>query len=121
MAIKNKLKPLMPSLKERKRYLAFEIISEGPINEFKAVSEAIWSSVLGFLGELETGKAGIWIMPEKWNEQKQRGLIRVNHRYVEKLKASLALVEEIQQNNVIVKSVGTSGIIKKAEGKYLAA
>ena len=45
----------------------------------------------------------------------------MNNRYVNHLKASLALIDQIKGQKVIVKSIGVSGIIKKAEKKYLAS
>ena len=115
--IKKKIKPLLPTLRERKRYLAFEIISESPIGDFEAVSSSIWTSCLSFLGELECGKAGIMMM--KYNNQ--RGLIKVSHKYTKKVRASISLMQQIKGTDVIVRSIGLSGTIKKAEGKYLAA
>ena len=62
---------------------------------------------------------GIWIIPEKYNPEKQKGLIRVSHRGMDGLKASLALVNQIEQQPVIVRSVGASGILAKAEKKKI--
>ncbi len=112
-----KLKSLLPTLKEKKRYLAFEIISKSEIKAFSEVSKAIWTSTLSFAGTNGVAKMGIWVFPEKFNEQK--GIIRVNHKYMEELKASLALIKEIEQQPAIVRSTGASGILAKAEQKYL--
>ncbi|MBI5398662.1 hypothetical protein HZB03_04325 [Candidatus Woesearchaeota archaeon] len=101
--------------------MAFKIISERPIGDFKAVSSQIWGTTLQFLGELECGKAGIFILADKYSQEKQQGIIRVNHTYVDKLRASLALVQNINNEKVIIHSRGVSGILKKAQGKYLAA
>jgi len=121
MEIKNKgkLKPLLPTLKEKKRYLAFEIISDNPINEFNGVSEEIMAKSLELLGQLGVAKAGIQILAECWNPNMQRGLIRVNNKHVDELKASLSFVEKINDKDVIIKSVGVSGIINKAKERYL--
>ncbi|MBW2964822.1 hypothetical protein KY363_05155 [Candidatus Woesearchaeota archaeon] len=110
----------MPSLRERKRYLAFEIISEKPIQDFKAVSYAITNTALQFLGELGCAEAGIIMMQDKFDAQRQRGLIRVNNRSLDRLRATLALVQKIDNQDVIVRSVGASGIIKKAFNNYIA-
>jgi len=50
----------------------------------------------------------------------QKGILKVNHKYTEQVKASFCFIERINNNKVIVKSVGTSGTLKKAYGKYLA-
>ena len=105
------MRPLLPTLKERKRYLVFEIVSN-PI-KFKIVSEAIWDGVLGYLGTKGTAQAGIWLLNDKYNNNK--GIIRIGHKYVDDVKASLALIKKIDNTDVIVKSLGVSGILNKAE------
>jgi RNase P/RNase MRP subunit POP5 len=101
--------------------LAFEIISERPIKDYNAVSKAISAKALEYLGELGCAEAGIIMMPDKYSKEHQRGLIRVSNKSLDKLRATLALVQQIDNQEVIVRSVGASGILKKAEGKYLAA
>jgi len=114
------LKPLLPTLKEKKRYLAFEIISNSKIKAFSEISKAIWSSTLSFAGTKGAARMGMWVFPEKYNPEKQRGLIRVSHRSLDELKASLALIKNIEEQTVIVRSIGASGIMEKAEQKYVA-
>ena len=100
--------------------MAFEIISERQIESFSMVSKEIQETALEYLGELGCAEAGIVMLPDRYNKEKQRGLIRVNNRSVDKLKSTLALIEQIGSQNVIVRSRGTSGILKKAEGKFIA-
>ena len=114
-----RLKPLSPTLKEKKRYLAFEILSEGKIKAFSEVSKAIWASVLQFVGTKGAARLGIKLFSEKYNPEAQRGLIRVVHTGLDELKASLALITSIDQHQVIVRSIGASGILAKAEKNYL--
>ncbi|MEM3154357.1 MAG: Rpp14/Pop5 family protein [Candidatus Woesearchaeota archaeon] len=113
------LKPLLPTLKEKKRYLAFEIISKSRIKAFSEVSKAIWSSTLSFAGTKGAARMGIWVFPEKYNAARQRGLVRVSHRCLDELKASLALIKEIETQPVVVRSISASGIMAKAD-KYIA-
>ena len=49
----------------------------------------------------------------------KEGLIRINHKYTNHLKAALALIEKINNKKAVVQSIGASGILKKAEIKYL--
>ncbi len=109
----------MPTLRERKRYLAFEIISEKPLDGFKPIYDSIWQKALEFLGELGCAEAGIMILPDKYNQERQRGLIRVNNKSLDKLRASLALIQKVGEQEVIVRSVGASGIMKKAMDNYI--
>jgi ribonuclease P/MRP protein subunit POP5 len=110
-----RLKAVLPSLREKKRYLAFEIVSDGKIADKQAVFSAIKRAWQSYLGELEAGKAGIMLLGECYNDEKQRGLIRVKAGYLDKLRASLCYVKEIDGRQAIVRSVYASGIIKKAK------
>lgn len=118
---KNKIKPLLPSLREKKRYLAFEIISKTKINEFSKVKETMLQSLFRFLGESGMAKAGILFLEDKYNKDKQKGIIRVSHKYVNELRASLALIQKMDNQAVIVRSIGLSGILKKAVNKFIAS
>jgi RNase P/RNase MRP subunit POP5 len=106
-------------LRERKRYLAFEIISKDEIVDFNAVSKAITASALSFLGEKSAGEAGIRVM-DKYAPEKHKGLIKINNKYLNELKTSLALISTIANKEVIVRSLGVSAVLKKAENKYIA-
>ena len=92
-------------------------MSDRKIDDFKAVSDAIMSSSKEFVGNLGLARAGIQIL--KYNKALQRGLIRVNHKHVDELKSSLTFIEKIDNKEVIVKSVGVSGMLNKAEERYL--
>lgn len=118
---KSKQKTLLSSLKERKRYLAFEILSEQPINDYMAARDDIVAQTVDFIGELGTAEAGIWFIDERWDVKNQRGLIRVNNCSVDKLKTALSLVEKLNSQRVLVRSLGVSGILNKAAERYLAA
>ncbi len=111
------LKPLLPTLKEKKRYLAFEIISKSKIKAFSEVSKAIWASTLSFAGTNGAARMGIQIL--KYDPDKQKGLIRVAHRNIDELKASITLINQIENQPAIVRSIGASGILAKAEKKYI--
>jgi len=117
--VKTKTKPLLPSLREKKRYLAYEVISKQRFHDAVEINKAIFDAASGFLGTKGLSEAGILAMDEQWNENMQRGMLRVNNKHVENLKASLIFVESVKGNDVILKSVGISGILKKAQQRYL--
>ena len=114
-----KIKSLLPSLRERKRYLAYEVVSGIKFNDALHVNKAIVEAAKEFLGNLGMARAGIITMSDQWNADAQRGLIRVNNKQVDELKASLAFVRSIDGNDAVVRSVGASGILKKSRQKYL--
>jgi len=55
------MKSLLPSLREKKRYMAFEITSKNEIKE-NEIKDAIKKSALETLGTINYGKAGIKII-----------------------------------------------------------
>jgi len=115
---KSKIKPLLPSLREKKRYLAYEVISKNKFYDAVHVNEAILDAANEFLGNMGMASAGIIPIDDKWDENSQRGIIRVNNKHVDDLKASLIFVTNIGGKEVIVKTVGSSGILRKAQQKY---
>jgi ribonuclease P/MRP protein subunit POP5 len=112
--LEKRIKPILPTLREKARYLAFEVISDQKI-DFRQIESQILYRSREFLGTLGTAKAGIQIMKDNWNAEKQRGIIRVDHRWVHQLKASLLFANKIDGKNVIIKSIGLSGAINKVK------
>lgn len=119
MNVGSKLKALQPTLRERKRFIVFEVNSEKPIAEYQAVSRAVWAAVSDFIGRLGCARAGIWLLADKYDSRTQRGIIRVNNTYVDEVRAALLLVTEVEGQQATFRSVGVSGILKKATTKYL--
>lgn len=107
------IKPLLPTLREKKRYVAFEILS-GKKSSFQEVSRALWNAFSSFLGELELAKAGIIMIANTFNVNMQSGVIRVNNNYVDHVKAALTFVKNVEQQPVVVKSLIVSGVLNKA-------
>ncbi len=108
---------LPPTLRERKRYLAFKVISEDKMN-YADLSNTIWHSILNFLGEFGTSEADIWVLKDNYDEKEQTGLIKCDHLAVEKVRAALALVQRIGDIRVIIRVLGISGTIRAAKKKF---
>ena len=115
-----KLKPVLPSLREKKRYLVFEVISRQKFQDPRPVSDAILRCSSVLLGEIGAAKAGIMPLENKWNAKNQRGMLKVGHKYSDAAKASLAFVREIGGHEAICMSIGLSGMLGKAEKQFLA-
>jgi len=114
-----KVKPLLPSLREKKRYLVFQVISKSPIKSSQKIIKSIYSEYLKFLGELGFAKAAPMFLNDKYNSKSQKGIIKINNKYINHLKAVLTLVKKIDRQDIIISSVGVSGILNKAEKRYL--
>lgn len=114
-------KAVLPSWREKKRYIAFEVLSKSRIKAVSEVSKAIWCSHLALAGEIGAARAGMLFLHDKYDPASQRGLLRVSHDQVHHVRTSLALITSIDQQPVIVRSLGCSGVLRKAEGRYLAS
>ncbi len=111
-------KILPPTLRERERYLVFEVISESPI-DYKDLSRAMWFSIISFIGESGAGESQARLIKNLYNPKKQQGVIRCRHDMTEKVRASVALVRKIGSINAIIRVLGITGTIKSAKNKYL--
>ena len=109
-----KLRQLLPSLREKKRYIAFEVQTNERIG-LEQAKKAIEQTMKGFLGDLGIARAGILFLND-WKEN--RGIIKVNTKYVDEIKASFALIQDIAHHKAIVKSIGVSGALEKIRSSY---
>ena len=109
-----KLKPLLPTLRERKRYMVYEVISEKPIKDFSLIKNKLYNDAKVFLGEYGMSQTSLKILPEKYNMNTQRGIMRMSHTAVNQIKSALLFVQHIEKEPVIVRSIAVSGTIKKA-------
>jgi ribonuclease P/MRP protein subunit POP5 len=117
MAEEKRPKPMPPSLRGRRRYIAYHVTSEEKIL-LQDLINSIWHSILNFLGEQGSSKADIWIAKNTYDDKRQMGLIRCSHLTVEHIRAALALIERIGDTRVVVKVLGVSGTIKAAKMKF---
>ncbi len=111
-------KPLRPSLREKKRYIVFEIDSRHDFTAKQAKDAAI-SSCLRYIGEFGTAKANPYFINNVYKSNK--GIIRVNNKAVEPVRACLAMVDSIDNKKAMIRTLGISGILKKAKNKFLDA
>lgn len=108
---------LIPTLKQKKRYLVFEIIAETKFS-FPEIREEMKRAMKDFWGSSGLAKAGPIFIDERFSFEKQRFLVKANHKFVDELKSALILSKSIKNTPIIVKSVIVSGTLKKA-GAYL--
>ncbi|MBU5575256.1 MAG: Rpp14/Pop5 family protein [Candidatus Aenigmatarchaeota archaeon] len=112
-----KPKVLPPTLREKKRYLAYQVISPKDI-PLTDLYNAIWFSILNLLGEAGAAKANIWLGKDMWNDQKKIGIIKCSHVEVENVRAALTLINRIGDIPVIIHVLGISGTIRGARRKF---
>jgi ribonuclease P/MRP protein subunit POP5 len=110
-----RLKQLIPALREKKRYLAFEIKSKDKMESYNSVFETIKDNFCSLFGQEGFGKSGLQQIPELWDKKNQTGIIRINNKNLNKLRAALAITTKINGQEVIARSVYVSGMLKKAK------
>jgi|SRR3989338_2807754 len=110
-----KEKRLLTSLREKKRYVAFEIKSEENLSLGK-IKDSIVDSFRNLFGEMELAKAGLNFVEFKDN----KGIIRVNNKDVKNIKASFVMLRKINKQDAIARSLGVSGMLNKARSKFLS-
>ncbi len=110
------MKPILPTLKEKKRYIVFEVISNKKISE-KIFEKGIQENVTKFLGELGIAKSGFMLVKDSMEGKK--GIIKTNVKYQDEVKMALNLIKNIGREKVIVNVTGVSGILNKARKKFV--
>jgi ribonuclease P/MRP protein subunit POP5 len=111
-----KLKVLLPSLRERKRYIAFQVISEeGEEFTYSDLEAAIWNTLLDFLGEEGVSRTSVWLLKDCWDPKKQIGILRCNHKSVQAVIATLGLIDRW----ITFKILKVSGTIKSIKEKFM--
>ena len=113
----NRPKPLPSSMREKKRYVVFEVISEGDI-DVDVLAEEIYRHGIELLGELGLSKLSMWVMKNMFNGKK--GIVRVRPGGVEETRLVLASIRQIDETPAIVSVVGVTGTIRAAKIRYLS-
>jgi len=105
------MKPVLPTLKERKRYIVYELITEQPLPG--SPETEVLNHLKVMLGLFDGAKAGL--LPVRYDENTQTGILRVAHNSVDKVKASLLLLKTVKGAPVIPRVKGISGILNKTD------
>ena len=110
---------LLPSLRERRRYLRFTVIGEREIDKRELMKE-IWNSIYSLYGDVGASECKLWLIEyrsstEGRNEVGQSsgsGILRCAHNKVEEVRASLACIHSVNGARVGIRVIRTSGSIK---------
>lgn len=100
--------------REKRRYLALEVVSEQPLNE-QILLDAVQTSVHRLFGEYGASKANlklIEIVPEKC-----QAVIRCSHKALEQVRAAIASTTEIDGKTGAIHVLGVSGTLKALSKK----
>ena len=115
--MREKPKYLPPTLRDRHRYIAFQVMGERAFTK-EEVKRAIWEASLSTLGVLGSARAKPWFI--SFDERSQTGIVRADRKHVEELRLALTLLTEINGSRVIFRTLGVSGTMKRLKRKFLA-
>ncbi|MFX1370226.1 MAG: Rpp14/Pop5 family protein [Promethearchaeota archaeon] len=91
--------------------MLFKIIKENNIDLTQnALLKSIWQSIWHYFGLKEANKIGLWLLD--FNLEKGYGIIRCSHQTKEIIISALSFVREINETNVILSPLKTSGTIR---------
>jgi RNase P/RNase MRP subunit POP5 len=114
----HKQKILLPTLKENQRYVVYKVIAKNVLKNFGDINNNILLQCNSTLGIFDGGNAGL--LSAKYNIEKMTGVIRVNNKYVDKLKVCLGLIKNLNGQDVTVDCIYVSGMLHKAVDKMNA-
>ncbi|NYT00251.1 MAG: ribonuclease P [Methanocellales archaeon] len=108
------MKNLPSSLRERKRYVAFEVLSAEKISRSELINE-ILASASSLLGDVGANLCNLWVL----NFDGKRGVLRCAHDRVSMVRAALATINRVQGVRVGIHVLGTSGTVKKITETFM--
>lgn len=107
----DRLKMLLPTLREKERYISFQVISEEPVL-YDDLEQAILNTFLDFYGEFGFSSLSLWIIKNLYDSENQLGVIRCNNNSVPAVIAGLGLLSRLGDTRIIIKVLKVSGTIK---------
>jgi len=110
------MKILPPTMRENKRYLAFELIAEEMtmVGRDDLIRE-IFSASGSLLGDLGSSECNIWLFAFDDN----RGVVSCDRDHVSRTRAALATITHVKGKKVLFHVLGISGTVLGATKKYL--
>jgi ribonuclease P/MRP protein subunit POP5 len=117
-----KLKILPTHLRDKKRYLAFQAISELPLQREDVIS-LIMESSGNLYGACGTSQLGLWVV-KVWDyttpgANMVKGIIRCKREEVDKARAIIPTITKYKGKRVAFQTLGISGTIKAATTNFI--
>jgi len=109
------IKALKSRRKLRKRYMIFEVISDGDVDK-NLLENEIRNSFNGMFGKIHLARASISI--PYYDSKLKVGVLKFTHMYRYKVLATLGLVRNVGNVKVFLIPIRTTGTLKKTL-KYL--
>ncbi len=104
----------LPTLRDKKRYLAIEVTAEQTINRQQLFNELL-ESVASLFGDKGISE----INPKLMSYDGRFGIIRCTREKTQETRAALACINNIRRIRVSILVLGISGTIKGATEKFI--
>lgn len=111
-----KLKPIRPTLREKKRFIKIKVNTKFDF-DFKRISKSLNDELLYYLGAIDFGASGIWILKDKFDYENQELIIRVSNEFTKKTIASFNLISRLDSVDVKIDVLKVSGTLKGLNNK----
>ena len=108
------MKILPPTLREKKRYLAVEIMREGRINRERLI-RALQDSIRELFGDTGLSETGLRLLHFDGNH----AVVRCTPRTVWRTRAGIATITEIDGTKVSLRVIGIGGTVRSVMEKYI--
>ena len=108
------MKALPKSLREKKRYVSFEIISENSVS-FEEFKKAYTLTIKELVGMLGLAKTSLMVVKDQYKYP--TGIIKTNTKSLKIIQAAFAYMKELNKQPIQVRSIKTSGLIHKLTEK----
>ena len=110
-----KLKTLLSTLKEQQRYVVYRI-NPGDKRGSRKINDGVIEKCSLMMGMFDGAKAGLELV--KFNQENSKAIIRVDNKYIDKLKVCLGTITTVSVDNtkcnVVLDVDYVSGMLNKA-------
>lgn len=110
----DKLKPLRPTLRQKKRFVKIIINSDKKFS-FEELSNNFQDELIKYIGLIDYSNHGVWFVKEKFDYDKQVLVIKVSTKLKDKLVAALRLVKSMKSYNLKIEIVRVASTLKGLE------
>lgn len=104
------MKPLLPTWRERKRYIVYEVITAHPTP--RDFSTPLLERLGEQLGVFGAAKAGI--LSVQYDTRTQTGILRAAHTATPEVRAALLMITHLGRQEVLIRTLGISGALAGA-------
>ena len=114
------MKHLPKHLRQRWRYVAIAIETWPDTSlSRRDFQRSLWFAAQNLLGDVGSADTGLTVLGFEFADGEGETIVRVRRNEVEKARAAIACIDELDGNPVGLRVLGTSGTVRACSEKYL--